>query len=118
MKLVNRTGCPTETRTDLEIAVREALANAIHHGNCCRRGTRVFVRCYAAPERGSWILVRDEGPGFDPEGVPDPRSEERLELDHGRGLFLMRALMDRVLYRKGGCEVALYKDFRTNGRRP
>ena len=45
-----------------------------------------------------------------------PYRGERLELDHGRGLFLMRALMDHVLYRKGGCEVALYKNFRDNGR--
>ena len=115
MRLMVRSGCPEHARVDLEIALREALANAIHHGNNCTKGKRVFLRCYASPHTGSLILVRDEGCGFDPGGVPDPRGADRLGLDHGRGLFLMRALMDHVEYRKGGCEVLLFKAYTPNG---
>ena len=55
------------------------------------------------------MLVRDEGPGFIPDDVPDPRSDDRVHLNHGRGLFLMRALMDFVEYRKDGREVLLFR---------
>ena len=50
-----------------------------------------------------------EGDGFDHEEVPDPRSADRMHLHHGRGVFLMRELMDECVYRKGGTEVVLYK---------
>ena len=61
------------------------------------------------------ILVRDQGNGFDPNKVPDPRDADRMHLHHGRGLFLMRALMDYVEFRRGGCEVLLYKAYRKKG---
>ena len=62
--------------------------------------------------KGFIIAVRDEGPGFDPAQVPDPRREDRLHLTHGRGIFLMRELMDHIQHRKGGREIVLYKKFR------
>ena len=99
-----------KNRTDLEIAVREALANAILHGNGGHKTKRVFVRCYGGPRSGLLVLVRDQGPGFDPSHVPDPRHPERRHLHHGRGLLLMRELMDRVEYRRGGREVLLFKN--------
>ncbi len=98
-----------KNRADLEIAVREALANAILHGNGGHKAKRVFVRCYGGPRSGLLVLVRDQGSGFDPSHVPDPRHPERLHLHHGRGLLLMRELMDRVEYRRGGREVLLFK---------
>lgn len=99
-----------ESRSDLEIAVREALANAILHGNQLHKGKRVYLRCYAGPSTGLLILVRDQGPGFNPAHVPDPRHPDRRHLHHGRGLLLMRELMDRVEYRRGGREVLLFKN--------
>jgi len=111
MRLLCASGLPPALKTDLEIVLHEALANAVEHGNHRRRGARVFLRCYAAPSSGSVILVRDEGEGFDPEKVPDPRAGDRLELHHGRGLLLMRALMDHVVYRRGGTEVLLFKAY-------
>jgi serine/threonine-protein kinase RsbW len=51
--------------------------------------------------------VRDEGAGFDPDAVPDPRRDDRVLLHHGRGLLLMRELVDRVIFRRGGREVVL-----------
>jgi serine/threonine-protein kinase RsbW len=102
-------GCDADRQADLEIALREALANAMVHGNERRARKRVFLRCYGDPTGGILIAVRDEGPGFDPGSVPDPREADRKQLEHGRGLFLMRSLMDHVEYRKAGREVVLFK---------
>jgi len=109
MRMARNSGCGGDDRADLEIAVREALANAIIHGNALDRAKRVFLRCYAGPGPAMMIVVRDEGPGFDPHNVPDPRHADRLHLRNGRGLLLMRELMDHVEYRKGGREVILWK---------
>jgi serine/threonine-protein kinase RsbW len=95
----------------IEIAIREALANAVLHGNRNAEDKRVLVRAYCDPDQGFLIVVRDEGAGFDPERVPDPREKDRIELPHGRGIFLMRELMDHVEHRKGGREVVLVKRF-------
>lgn len=105
-------GCPEEVQADFEIVVREAMANAIWHGNGRRAGSKVFFRCYGGPQAGILIAVRDQGPGFNPESVPDPRDPDRMHLERGRGLFLMRALMDLVRYRHGGREVILFQSSR------
>ena len=108
-RLAVRCGSPEDRQADLEIALREALANAISHGNAARPGRRVFLRCYAGPGAGILVAVRDEGDGFDPNNVPDPRSADRMHLTHGRGLLLMRELMDRLEYRRNGSEVVLFQ---------
>jgi serine/threonine-protein kinase RsbW len=104
--------CLPDDVPGVEIALREALANAVLHGNRNVEDKRVLVRAYCDPDQGVLIVVRDEGAGFDPEGVPDPRRKDRRELSHGRGIFLMRELMDHVEHRKGGREVVLVKRFR------
>ncbi len=109
LRLAGRCGCAQDARADVEIALREALANAIIHGNGRENRKRIFLRCYGAPGSGLLILVRDEGAGFDPEHVPDPRAAHRKHLSHGRGLLLMRELMDHVEYRRSGSEVLIYK---------
>jgi anti-sigma regulatory factor (Ser/Thr protein kinase) len=105
------TGCLADHQAELEIALREALANAVLHGNRSDASKKVLVRAYCDPRKGFVIAVRDEGGGFDPAEVPDPRREDRLHLTHGRGIFLMRELMDHIEHRKGGREVVLYKKF-------
>jgi serine/threonine-protein kinase RsbW len=102
-------GCDEDEVTDISIALREALANAIIHGNSSDPDKHVLVRCYTHAELGMLVAIRDEGPGFDPDHVPDPTRAERIHLHHGRGVFMMRELMDRVMHRKGGREVVLYK---------
>jgi len=109
LQLARRCGCARDNLADHEITLREALANAIIHGNASQRGKRIFLRCYGAPRSDLLILVRDEGGGFDPEEVPDPRDEDRKHLHHGRGLLLMRELADYVEYRRSGREVLIYK---------
>lgn len=107
-RLAVRCGCSDDRQADLEIALREALANAVLHGNARRPGRKVFLRCYGGPNAGILIAVRDEGKGFDPASVPDPRSPSRKHLAHGRGLLLMRALTDWIMFRRGGSEVVLF----------
>ena len=68
-------GCVEDRRADLEIALREALANAIIHGNSYHRQKRIYLRCYGAPQGRLLVLVRDEGDGFEPEEIPDPRGD-------------------------------------------
>jgi len=102
-------GYSADREPDLEIALREALANAVIHGNGEDEQKRVYVRCYGCVDEMLLVLIRDEGAGFDPGEIPDPRDTDRLQLDHGRGLFLMRALMDRVEFRRHGREVLLFK---------
>jgi serine/threonine-protein kinase RsbW len=109
LKMADMCGCIDDDRMDIEIALREALANAITHGNGALTAKRIFLRCYGSLGSDILILVRDEGDGFDPEQVPDPRNVDRRLLHHGRGLLLMRKLMDHVEYRKQGREVLIYK---------
>lgn len=71
--LAEHCGCDADDLADLEIAVREALANALQHGNRSEVHRVIRLRVYAAPDVGILIAVRDEGPGFDPREVPDPR---------------------------------------------
>lgn len=109
LQMARSCGCRVDRMADLEIAAREALANAMIHGNQRSADKRVLLRCYGEPEFGILIVIRDEGPGFDPATVADPREDDRRHLPHGRGLFLMRRLMDFVDYRKGGREVILFQ---------
>jgi serine/threonine-protein kinase RsbW len=109
MKAALEMHCIKSDRANVEIALREALANAAFHGNGGDPSKSIQVRCALGPRRGITVAVRDHGVGFDPAEIPDPREQDRLFLHHGRGLLLMRALMDRVEHRHGGREVVLHK---------
>jgi len=98
-----------EGRTDFEIALHEAVANAVLHGNQADPNRNVRVRLYGQPGYGVIVAVRDEGKGFDPDAVPDPRAQDRIHLQHGRGLFLVRQLTDFVEHRKQGREIVFRK---------
>lgn len=111
LEVARRCGCASEQEADLEIALREALANAVIHGNGEDENRGVFVRCYGGSDK-TLVLVRDEGAGFEPGEIPDPRGSDRVQLNHGRGLFLMRELMDQVEFRRRGSEVLLFKRWR------
>ncbi len=108
-RMAEKCGCLEDPLIALEIAVREALANAIIHAHKRQSSKKVFLGCYGDPEAGVLIVVRDQGDGFDPDAVPDPRAADRVHREHGRGLMLMRKLMDYMSYRNGGRELILYK---------
>lgn len=93
----------------IETALREALANAVLHG--CKADPAKQVRCEVrCEEDGSVrIIVRDPGEGFDPASVSNPLSHENLHSDHGRGVYLIRQLMDEVEYTDGGREIRMKK---------
>lgn len=107
-RAAKKAGLKDEALNDLEIVIREAVVNAVEHGSIPAAADRVFLRCYAGPD-GVLIAVRDWGNGFDPQDVPDPRNEDRIHLSHGRGLLMMRSLMDFAEHRHGGREIVLYK---------
>ena len=88
-------------RNEVEIALREALANAVIHGNHENPRNQVHVRCRCKPDEVS-IAVKDAGRGFDVNQEADPTTPENTRSVHGRGIYLMRALMDEVRFEEGG----------------
>jgi serine/threonine-protein kinase RsbW len=94
---------------DVEVALREALANAVVHGNHEDPRKHVHVVCRCTPEEEVSIVVRDEGRGFDSAALPDPTAAEQLESTHGRGIYLMKTLMDEVQFERGGTVVRMRK---------
>lgn len=106
--LLRMCGCVSEGVSDVEIALREALANAIIHGNHGDRRKHVHVTCEYVPDEVS-IAVKDEGNGFDIDNVPDPTPPENLGSAHGRGIHVMKSLMDEVHFEQGGAVVHMRK---------
>jgi serine/threonine-protein kinase RsbW len=108
MLLIRKCGSVPEGESDVEIALREALANAIIHGNHENPRKHVHVRCRCKPDEVS-IAVKDEGRGFDINKVADPTAPENTGSVHGRGIYLMKALMDEVHFEEGGVVVHMRK---------
>ena len=108
MLLFRKCGCVSEGESEVEIALREALANAIIHGNHENSGKHVHVRCRCEPTEIS-IAVKDEGRGFDIEKIADPTAPENQGSIHGRGIYLMKALMDEVRFEEDGVVVHMRK---------
>src|SRR5216684_3171043 len=94
----------------VELALREALSNAMLHGNRLDTGKLVHIRCCCECGHGVFILVRDQGHGFDPSNVPNPLAVENLGAEHGRGIHLMKLAMDEVSFERGGTEVHIRKE--------
>jgi serine/threonine-protein kinase RsbW len=108
MILLRKCGCVPEGESDIEIALREALANAIIHGNKENPGKHVAVCCGCKADEVSFA-VKDEGRGFDINNMPDPTALENRGLAHGRGIYLMKTLMDEVRFEEGGVLVRMRK---------
>lgn len=106
MRLHGRPGAP---EFEVETALREALSNAIRHGCRCDSSLSVNVRVGCDPENGITIAVRDPGPGFDPSQVPSPTAGRNIYRHHGRGLYLIRQLMDEVSFGDRGREIRMTK---------
>ena len=69
----------------------------------------VHVRCRCKVGEGIFLIISDQGQGFDPRNIPDPLAVENLEADHGRGIQLMKWAMDEVSFQEGGTEVRMCK---------
>ena len=104
----------------VSVAVRESVVNAIKHGNQQDAAKHVFVEfesTFTSEASELHIRVRDEGPGFDPETLPDPLAPENLLRSSGRGIFLIRNFMDETVLKKvpGGMEIRMVKKLQKAG---
>jgi serine/threonine-protein kinase RsbW len=92
----------------IRLALEEGLPNAIHHGNQDDPDKQVAVE-YRIHDGELTVHIRDEGGGFRPDNLPDPRDEENLTRPHGRGVLLMQAYMNEVSFNEAGNVVTLVK---------
>lgn len=109
MKVVGAQACAVHAEFEVEVALLEALANAVKHGCGADPSKVIQVAVVCEEGRGMLIIVRDPGEGFDPGTIPSPLTGENIFFDHGRGIFLINRLMDQVEYRSGGTEIRMRK---------
>ena len=110
-RLIKRTCFGPGELDDVAIALSEAVNNAILHGNKLDRSKTVNIKLYLC-SKYLRITVEDQGGGFNLKQVPDPREEENLLKASGRGLLIMRHLMDRIHFDNttAGLKVTMEKD--------
>ena len=110
-EFISRSGISEEAAFRIDMAVREAVTNAVIHGNRQQESKSVELTLKSSPDAIE-ISVHDQGQGFNPEEVPDPTKEENLLKSSGRGIFFMRNFMDEVdwsIRPNGGTTVRLVK---------
>lgn len=102
-------GIPEEKQLEIGLALQEALANAVVHG--CKSDPTKNVHCRLNSDNLGRILiiVSDPGPGLDLSSLPAPTLSPNLYQDHGRGIYLIRQLMDDVRFERGGREIRMWK---------
>lgn len=110
-EFLNRLGIGEDVAFGVDMAVREAVTNAVIHGNKLDETKLVEVKLSNTPEAFE-ISVHDQGAGFNPNDVPDPTKDENLLKTSGRGIFFMRNFMDEVNWSgspTGGTTVRMVK---------
>jgi len=109
-QLAKEAGFDEDARDGIAMAVREAMINAVLHGNAYDPDKRVNLSL-EQNGREMIVTIADEGKGLEPEEIPDPLAPENLMKQSGRGIFLIRAFMDEVRFRKlePGTEITLIK---------
>jgi len=118
MQLIRLKGIAAGHEVDVEIAIQEALANAIKHG--CHNDPAKTVQCVVACDDAGelTVVVRDPGPGFDVAAVPSPLDGAGLMKESGRGIFLINELMDEVKFEEGGRSILMRKKGPVGGATP
>ena len=106
---LDRFGDAHQSEVDIEIAVCEALTNAVIHGNHEDPSKQVYVTLTCSMNGEILIAVRDEGEGFDDTALPDPTDPNNRLHPHGRGVYLMHTLMDEVEFEENGRVVQMRK---------
>jgi len=109
MRFISKFRNPDGSEASIELAVHEALANAVVHGNRLDPNKRVGVACRCYIDGEVSIAIRDHGRGFDSSSLPDPTAPENQLSTHGRGIYLMQASMDEVHFDEGGVVVRMRK---------
>jgi serine/threonine-protein kinase RsbW len=105
-----RAGFDADTIPNIVMAVREAAVNAVLHGNAYDPAKQITAS-FETNSDSLIFRIADQGPGFDPNRVPDPLAPENILRGSGRGIFLIRAFMDEVHFRQlhPGSELTLIK---------
>lgn len=104
---VERHGYPEASRFALRLALEEALINAFRHGHKTLKEDEPVEVEWRIDDHACRITVRDRGPGFTPESIPDPTLDENLDVPSGRGIMLMRAYMSSIEYNDKGNAVTM-----------
>src|ERR1700738_5290479 len=112
MRLIERVKCVPGAEFALELALREALGNAVVQGNQENPDKKVHIRCRCESSNEISIVVTDEGKGFDFLKILGNGLTSDTAGAHGRGIQLMRAYMDDVRFERGGSEVHMRKRLR------
>ena len=110
-QFIGRYGVSDDAAFGIDMAVREAVTNAVLHGNRQDETKTVDIVLKSSPDAVE-ISVHDQGPGFNPEDVPDPTANENILKTSGRGIFFMRTFMDEVdwlIRPEGGTTVRMLK---------
>jgi len=109
MNVVRETHCASGREDQIELALSEALSNAVVHG--AHSDPSKIVECDVAcdEQQGMLIVVRDPGTGFDPGRLSNPCVGENIYSNHGRGIYLINQLMDEVKFHKNGTEIHMIK---------
>lgn len=114
--LFDQVGCDGDDLYWVVTALREALANAVKHGNRSQPERRIYID-YTVDDSEVTIRVEDEGEGFDPAVIPDPTDAENLLRPSGRGIFYMQQFMSHVEFGQapnGGTSVIMVKQLQRN----
>jgi serine/threonine-protein kinase RsbW len=109
IRLIEESHCIPGEQSAVQLALSEALSNAVIHGNRLDARKLVHVRCRCKIGNGISLIVSDQGQGFDARTIPDPAAVENLEAEHGRGIHLMKWAMDEVSFERRGTEVHMCK---------
>jgi serine/threonine-protein kinase RsbW len=113
MRLIEGSQCISGNEFDVELALREALGNAVVHGNQEDPEKKVHIRCRCGPGKGISIIVTDQGKGFDFGKVLANGLASEPTAAHGHGIQLIEAYMDDVHFARGGSEVHMCKHSRS-----
>jgi serine/threonine-protein kinase RsbW len=116
LEAVRPVGFSDSESSDLAVALAEALSNGAVHGNRLRKGSTVKITIELRPGRQACIEVEDAGSGFDASKVKDPTEMSHILIPGGRGVFLMRRLVDELAFYPPGNRVRLTKRVRHRRR--
>ena len=106
-------GVHEEKYGNILIALTEAVNNAIHHGNDLDPNKDAVIQCNQDEEKLTFV-IKDEGPGFDFNNLPDPTDPKNIEKPDGRGVYLMKHLSDELTFEENGSTVELMFDLAAN----